>query len=122
PSRALSGLPSAGQDSAGALDSDPTIGGVELNACISLSEEEGSGDRVAVKDLIDDRGMVTTAGGTILPSIPAADDAPVIKRLRKAGCVVVGKTNLHEFAYGVTNVNPHYGTALYPHDPGPVAG
>src|SRR5205085_12562911 len=42
--------------------------------------------------------------------------------LRKAGCVVVGKTNLHEFAYGVTNVNPHYGTALNPHDPGRVAG
>jgi len=105
-----------------ALDSNPTIGGVELNAFISLSEEEGSGDRVAVKDLIDVRGMVTTAGGTILPSIPAADDAPVIKRLRKAGCVVVGKTNLHEFAYGVTNVNPHYGTALNPHDPGRVAG
>ena len=105
-----------------ALDSNPTIGGVELNAFISLSEEEGSGDRVAVKDLVDVRGMVTTAGGIILPSVPAADDAPVIKRLRKAGCVVVGKTNLHEFAYGVTNVNPHYGTALNPHDPGRVAG
>src|SRR5438045_1573116 len=98
------------------------MGGVELNAFISRSDENGSGDRVAVKDLVDVRGMVTTAGGIILPSVPAADDAPVIKRLRKAGCVVVGKTNLHEFAYGVTNVNPHYGTALNPHDPGRVAG
>jgi len=105
-----------------ALNSNPTIVGVELNAFISLSDEQGSGDRVAVKDLVDVRGMVTTAGGIILPSVPAADDAPVIKRLRKAGCVVVGKTNLHEFAYGVTNVNPHYGTALNPHDPGRVAG
>ena len=105
-----------------ALNSNPTIVGVELNAFISLSDEQGSGDRVAVKDLVDVRGTVTTAGGIILPSVPAADDAPVIKRLRKAGCVVVGKTNLHEFAYGVTNVNPHYGTALNPHDPGRVAG
>jgi aspartyl-tRNA(Asn)/glutamyl-tRNA(Gln) amidotransferase subunit A len=77
---------------------------------------------VAVKDLVDVRGMVTTAGGIILPKVPAHDDAPVIKRLREAGCVVVGKANLHEFAYGVTSVNPHYGTVLNPHDTSRVAG
>ena len=98
---------------------------VELNAFISLAspgDEQGSGDRVAVKDLVDVRGMVTTAGGIILPSKPATDDAPVIKRLRGFGCVVVGKANLHEFAYGVTSVNPHYGAVLNPRDTSRVAG
>ena len=95
---------------------------MELNAFISRSNENGKGEAVAVKDLVDVKGMVTTAGGIILPEVPAADDAPVIARLRQAGCVIVGKANLHEFAYGVTNVNPHYGTARNPHDPSRVSG
>ena len=94
----------------------------DLNAFISISEENGSGTVVAVKDLIDVAGMVTTAGGIILPKVPAAADAPVIKHIRAAGCVVVGKANLHEFAYGVTSVNPHYGPVRNPHDPSRVAG
>jgi len=106
-------------------DSGPRMSGVELNAFISLAspgDEQASGDRVAVKDLVDVRGMVTTAGGIILPNQPASDDAPVIKRLRGFGCVIVGKANLHEFAYGVTSVNPHYGAVLNPHDTSRVAG
>ena len=95
---------------------------MELNAFISRADEPGPGERVAVKDLVDVKGMVTTAGGIILPKVPAAEDAPVVRRLREAGCAFVGKTNLHEFAYGVTNVNPHYGNALNPHDPTRVAG
>src|SRR5437660_3386552 len=94
----------------------------ELNAFISVSDQGGSGDAVAVKDLIDVKGMVTTAGAVILPNVPAADDAPVIKRLRQSGCAIVGKANLHEFAYGVTSINPHYGTVRNPHDTGRVAG
>src|SRR5438132_7937224 len=94
----------------------------DLNAFISISEENGSGTVVAVKDLIDVAGMVTTAGGIILPKVPAAADAPVIKHIRAAGCVVVGKANLHEFAYGVTSVNRHYGPVRNPHDPSRVAG
>jgi len=94
----------------------------ELNAFISVSEETGDGAVVAVKDLVDVRGMVTTAGGIILPRVAAAQDAPVVKRIREAGCVVVGKANLHEFAYGATSVNPHYGTVRNPHDPTRVAG
>ncbi len=93
-----------------------------LKAFISVSSEEGSGDVVAVKDLVDVAGMVTTGGGIILPSQPATDDAPVVARLRTEGCVMVGKTNLHEFAYGVTSVNPHYGAVRNPHDPRMVAG
>ena len=94
----------------------------ELHAFISISDETGDGPIVAVKDLVDVKGTVTTAGGIILPRTPAADDAPVVQRLRRHGCVVVGKTNLHEFAYGVTSVNPHYGAVLNPHDPSRVAG
>lgn len=94
----------------------------DLNAFISLSDEQGSGDVVAVKDLVDVAGMVTTAGGIILPKTPAKTDAPVVQRLRQHGCVVVGKANLHEFAYGVTNVNPHYGAARNPRDPGRITG
>ena len=93
-----------------------------LHAFISLSSEEGAGAVVAVKDLVDVRGLVTTAGAILLPDEPAADDAPVVRRLRDHGAVVVGKTNLHEFAYGVTSVNPHYGAVLNPHDPNRVAG
>lgn len=102
--------------------SNPRMSQMELHAFISASADTGDGDRVAVKDLVDVRGMVTTAGGIILPNVPAADDAPVVKRLRDAGCVIVGKANLHEFAYGVTSVNPHYGAVLNPHDTTRVAG
>jgi aspartyl-tRNA(Asn)/glutamyl-tRNA(Gln) amidotransferase subunit A len=94
----------------------------DLNAFISVSSEEGEGTVVAVKDLVDVAGMVTTAGGVILPREPAAHDAPVVRRLRDEGCVMVGKTNLHEWAFGVTSTNPHYGAVRNPHDIERVAG
>src|SRR5258708_1571888 len=94
----------------------------DLNAFISISAETGSGAVVAVKDLVDVAGLATAAGGIILPDVPAADDATVVKSIRAHGCVVVGKANLHEFAYGVTSVNPHYGAVRNPHDPSRVAG
>ncbi len=94
----------------------------DLNAFISVSAEQGDGMVVAVKDLVDVEGMVTTAGGVILPDTAARRDAPVIARMRREGCVVVGKTNLHEFAFGVTSANPHYGTVRNPHDTSRVAG
>src|SRR6266545_248651 len=87
-----------------------------------ISERSELNAVISVKDLVDVRGMVTTAGGIILPRVAAAQDAPVVKRIREAGCVVVGKANLHEFAYGATSVNPHYGTVRNPHDPTRVAG
>jgi len=94
----------------------------ELCAFISISSEDGAGTVVAVKDLVDVAGLVTTAGGVILPNQPAEHDAPVIQRIRREGCLVIGKTNMHEFAFGVTSANPHYGTVRNPHDPGRVAG
>jgi len=93
-----------------------------LNAFISISGENGDGAVVAVKDLVDVAGMVTTGGGIILPPDPAKEDAPVVKSVRRGGCVIVGKTNLHEWAYGVTSVNPHYGPVRNPHDHNRVAG
>jgi aspartyl-tRNA(Asn)/glutamyl-tRNA(Gln) amidotransferase subunit A len=93
-----------------------------LNAFISLTDESGDGPTVAVKDLVDVRGTVTTAGGRLLPPVPATADAPVVASLRRHGCVIIGKTNLHEFAYGVTSENPHYGNVLNPRDESRVAG
>ena len=94
----------------------------DLNAFISVTEEDGDGPVVAVKDLVDVRGTVTTGGGLLLPATPARRDAPVIRRLRAHGCVMIGKTNLHEWAYGVTSQNPHYGGVRNPRAPDRIPG
>jgi aspartyl-tRNA(Asn)/glutamyl-tRNA(Gln) amidotransferase subunit A len=94
----------------------------ESHAFIAVSDEDGEGPVVAVKDLIDVKGIPTTGGGVILPDAPAGRDAYVIRRLREHGCVMIGKTNLHEWAFGVTSANPHYGTVRNPRAPGRVAG
>ena len=94
----------------------------QLNAFISLTEEEGEGPVVAVKDLVDVRGTVTTAGGRMLAQVPAAEDAPLVRRMREFGCVVIGKANLHEWAFGVTSSNPHYGAVRNPRDPERIPG
>ena len=93
-----------------------------LNAFISVTAETGEGTVVAVKDLVDVAGVPTTGGGAILPLEPAAEDAALIRTLRQAGCVIVGKTNLHEWAYGITSTNPHHGAVRNPHDLSRVAG
>src|SRR5581483_4745560 len=93
-----------------------------LNAFISLTEEQGEGPAVAVKDLVDVRGTATTGGGILLPPTPAARDAPVVERMRRHGVVVMGKANLHEWAFGATSNNPHYGPVRNPHDRERVAG
>jgi aspartyl-tRNA(Asn)/glutamyl-tRNA(Gln) amidotransferase subunit A len=94
----------------------------DLNAFISLTDESDSGTIVGVKDVVDVRGTVTTAGARILPVERCSEDAPVVRAMRAAGCVVVGKTNLHEFAFGVTSANPHYGTVINPRAPERIAG
>jgi aspartyl-tRNA(Asn)/glutamyl-tRNA(Gln) amidotransferase subunit A len=69
---------------------------------------------IAIKDLIDIAGERTTAGSLFLKDNIAADDAEVVRLLRAAGAILIGKTHLHEFAIGATNVNPHYGPARNP--------
>jgi aspartyl-tRNA(Asn)/glutamyl-tRNA(Gln) amidotransferase subunit A len=72
---------------------------------------------VALKDNIYTRGIRTTAGSKILADFVPEDDATVTTRLKRAGAVIVGKTNLHEFAWGGTTDNPHYGTCRNPWNP-----
>jgi len=77
---------------------------------------------VALKDIIYVRGVRCTAGSRILNSYVAEYDATVVKKLREAGAVIVGTNNLHEFASGVTGVNPHYGAVRNPWDTERIAG
>src|ERR1700761_6301297 len=70
-----------------------------------------AGVPVSIKDLFDIRGQVTRAGSRALEdSAPAEKDAPAVARLRRAGFVVIGRTNMTEFAYSGIGINPHYGT------------
>ncbi len=71
---------------------------------------------ISLKDLIDLRGVATTAASRVREGHVAAADAPVTARLREAGAVFVGKCNLHEFAFGTTNEDSAFGPARNPHD------
>ena len=98
---------------------------VAIDAAIAAGEDPGllAGVPFAVKDLFDVEGLPTTAGSTIYQNAPpAAEDAPVVKRLRDAGAVLIGTLNMDEFAYGFATVNMHYGTTRNPHDMERLAG
>jgi len=72
---------------------------------------------ISVKDLFDVGGDVTRAGSKVLADAPAAKaDAPAVARLRAAGAVIVGRSNMVEFAFGAVGSNPHYGTPKNPWD------
>jgi aspartyl-tRNA(Asn)/glutamyl-tRNA(Gln) amidotransferase subunit A len=75
-----------------------------------------SGIPVSVKDLFDVRGQVTRAGSRVLDGMPAARDATAVERWRRAGLVVIGRTNMTEFAFSGLGINPHYGTPANPWD------
>lgn len=77
---------------------------------------------VSVKDLVQTAGIRTTCASKILADWVPAEDATLIRRFREAGAILVGKTHLHEFAYGPTNLNPHYGPARNPWDPERMTG
>jgi aspartyl-tRNA(Asn)/glutamyl-tRNA(Gln) amidotransferase subunit A len=80
------------------------------------------GRRLLVKDLIDTAGVRTTYGSKIYADHVPARTAPAVERLVRAGAVIVGKANLHEFAWGVTSQNPWYGTVQNPRHPGRTTG
>src|SRR5438874_11884110 len=71
---------------------------------------------ISIKDLLDIRGLPTTAASRVRDGHVAARDAAAIAHLRQAGAVFVGKTNLHEFAFGTTNEDSAFGPVLNPHD------
>ncbi len=77
---------------------------------------------VALKDMFATKGVRTTAGSRIMADRVPGEDAEATARLRAAGAVVLGKLNLHEFAFGATGVNPHYGPARNPWDTSRIAG
>lgn len=72
---------------------------------------------ISLKDLIDVKGTPTTAASRVREGHVASADAPVVMRLREAGAVLIGKTNLHEFALGTTNEDSAFGPARHPLDP-----
>ena len=94
--------PDAAQEAAQAADQRAARG-------LSLGPLDGK--LVSVKDLLDVAGQVTTAGAAMRrKSAPATQDAPVVQRLRAAGAVILGKTNMTEFAFSGVGINPHFGT------------
>jgi aspartyl-tRNA(Asn)/glutamyl-tRNA(Gln) amidotransferase subunit A len=108
---------------------DPELGMfIELDADTVLREAEAAGPgrlggvTVAIKDLVDTEGIRTTYGSSIFADHVPDEDAPVVRGLREQGAIVFGKTNLNEFAYGVSGLNPHYGATLTPADRTRTAG
>lgn len=89
---------------------------------ISLGPLDGA--IVSIKDLFDVAGEVTRAGSKVLAdeAKPALADAPVVRRLRAAGAIIVAKTNMSEFAFTGVGINPHYGTPGNPADRDRVPG
>ena len=81
-----------------------------------------AGAPVALKDLFDVSGVPTTAGSVLLASNVARQDSAIARRLFDAGAVNLGKTNLHEWAFGVTTDNPHFGPTRNPWAPDRIPG
>jgi aspartyl-tRNA(Asn)/glutamyl-tRNA(Gln) amidotransferase subunit A len=89
---------------------------------LARPERPQQGIRLAVKDLFDTAGLATTYGSIIFADHVPERTAEAVSRLEQVGYANVGKTNLHEFAYGVTSQNPHFGTVPNPIAPGRIAG
>lgn len=77
---------------------------------------------IALKDVLATAGVRTTAGSRVLAGFVPDLDCPVVATLRQAGAVILGKTNMHEFAYGVTSDNPYYGAVANPPFPRHIVG
>jgi amidase len=95
-----------------------------MGTFITRMPHSASGIRLAVKDLIDIAGVPTTAGcrAVAQSALPAQVDAACMAGARSSGAAIVGKTNLHELAFGASGVNEWFGTPRNPFDPGLVPG
>src|SRR5215469_8203844 len=113
-----------------------------LNAYVTLTEERACADAkaaekeisrgryrgplhgipVSIKDNLVTKGIRTTAGSKVLAEWVPDHDATVVERLKKAGAIILGKTNMHEWASGGTTINPYYGTTCNPWDRTRVPG
>jgi aspartyl-tRNA(Asn)/glutamyl-tRNA(Gln) amidotransferase subunit A len=89
---------------------------------LAQPESPPEGIRLAVKDLFDTAGLETTYGSAIFAGHVPRETATAVRLLEAAGYATVGKANLHEFAYGTTSENPHFGDVPNPRFPGRVAG
>jgi aspartyl-tRNA(Asn)/glutamyl-tRNA(Gln) amidotransferase subunit A len=95
---------------------------VEGAIWLARPDEPPRGTPVAIKDLLDTAGLVTTYGSALFADHVPERSAAAVERLEQAGYAIAGKTNLHEFAYGISSQNPHYGTVPNPGFPGRLAG
>jgi aspartyl-tRNA(Asn)/glutamyl-tRNA(Gln) amidotransferase subunit A len=89
---------------------------------LARPDEPARGTPVAIKDLLDTAGLVTTYGSALFAGHVPTRSAAAVTLLEEAGYAVAGKTNLHEFAYGISSQNPHFGTVPNPRYPGRLAG
>ncbi|MDP9143831.1 MAG: amidase, partial [Actinomycetota bacterium] len=95
----------------------------QIDAALQRGEQIGplAGMPIGLKDLIDQEGRTTTAGSAFYRK-QATESAPVVTRLEGAGAVVIGRTGLHEFAFGFSSENPHFGPVRNPWDPNTSPG
>ena len=89
---------------------------------LTRPDPPGEGISLAVKDLLDTAGLTTTYGSAIFADHVPAQSADAVLLLEAGGYANVGKTNLHEFAYGTTSENEHFGTVPNPLAAGRIAG
>jgi len=103
---------------------------IELQDALNAQLPAGNGSSsttlrgipIAIKDLFDTAGIRTSAGSKFFSENIPREDAFVVEKLKQAGALIVGKTNTHEIALGVTGNNPHYGTARNPWDSARIPG
>ena len=96
----------------------------EMDSELTAGRDRGPlhGIPVAVKDVYSTRGVRTTCGSKLFADFVPSIDAAVVEKLGAAGAVLVGKTAMHELAYGITSNNPHFGTVRNPWDPARIPG
>ncbi len=103
-------------------DRQPVPGVQSASTTLPVFASALHGIPIAVKDLFDTAGMRTTAGSKFLTNNIPEGDAFVVEKLKQAGAFIIGKTNTHEIALGVTGDNPHFGTARNPWDTTRIPG